>query len=207
MKFYNKNYSSNIGFIDILFNIMFCFVVLWVLAVITPDIPKPTNMLDPKSTYIVSMEWNEGSIADIDLHIKGPDDQVLNFMHKETGYMHLERDDLGRTNDVVFYNGEVIISPVNSEIAFITSPLEGHWVVNAYYYSDNITAGVIDVTMKLISIENFSIVATRTFQLKKKWSQFTAFSFSMDDKGQVTTIDMEEQIPFIAMKRGVGVIE
>ena len=93
-------YKSTVGFTDLLFNLLVGFVFLFIIAfiLINPitkkaDVPK-------KAEYMIVMEWPTEVADDIDLWVKDPEGNTVSFVKKENGYMNLEKDDLGHSNDM-----------------------------------------------------------------------------------------------------------
>ena len=88
-------------FIDLLFNALLGFVFLFVVAMlyINPD-AKLANV-EKQAEYIISATWPENLKDDIDLWVKGPDGQIVSYLRKEAGWLHLDRDDRGEINDIL----------------------------------------------------------------------------------------------------------
>ena len=103
-------YKSSIGFTDLLFNLVIGFVYLFVIAFILINPVAKKGDVIKKAEYMVVIEWNHEYNDDIDLWVKDPAGNVVSFLRKSHGLMHLEKDDLGYSNDVyVKRNKEQII--------------------------------------------------------------------------------------------------
>ena len=135
-------------FIDLLFNALLGFVFLFVVAMlyINPD-AKLANV-EKQAEYIISATWPENLKDDIDLWVKGPDGQIVSYLRKEAGWLHLDRDDRGEINDILVIDGVEKIYPVNQEIVTIRKKHPGEYIVNLYFY-DAVSSFPIPVDVKI----------------------------------------------------------
>jgi hypothetical protein len=53
------------------------------------------------------------------------------------------------------------------------------------------------VTVTLIQINPYKLLASESFVLEKQGDQHTAFSFTCDNDGKITNVDTTKQIPFV----------
>ena len=99
-----RKYSTNLGFVDLLFNLLvgFCSLLLIAFLLINPIADE--GKIDPRSEFLIVATWPDNSVMDIDLWVKGPDDSVVSFKNKDGNWIVLERDDLGISNDFVMVN-------------------------------------------------------------------------------------------------------
>ena len=95
-----QKFKSSIGFTDLLFNLVIGFVYLFVIAfILINPIAKKGDVIK-KAEYMIVLEWNHEYNDEIDLWVKDPAGNIVSFLQKSKGLMHLEKDDLGYSNDV-----------------------------------------------------------------------------------------------------------
>ena len=183
-----KNYRSNLAFIDLLFNLLVGFVSLFVLAFLLINPVAKTGKIDPDIELMISMEWDDERRTDIDLWVKGPTGNTVYFGKKNNGYLHLDRDDLGTSNDSVLVNGVHQIIKRNKEVANIRGIIPGEYVVNVHWYGKYGQEGPEPVKIELYDMKPFKIVLVKEVILPEHKSERTAFSFVVDKEGNVSDI-------------------
>ena len=184
-----SRYLSGLGFTDLLFNTLIGFVFLFVIAFLLIAPPVPTDKkIDPKAEILIILTWPEGNMSDIDLWVRDPLGQTVSFRGRDRGLMHLDRDDLGNSNDtIILADGRTIKSEQNQEIVTIRGWVPGEWVVNAHFYAfrkavkdgDPETKYTIPITVELIRINPFKQKGIAKFELLKPGQEKTAFVFTV----------------------------
>lgn len=180
------------------------FILSFLLINVQKD-NKNTGKIDTDAQIQVVMTWKPDGVAnDIDLWVKPPDGTVpIGYSHLQNTYMYLDRDDLGQANDFAMINGKKVIIDGHTEVTSIRRCVPGDYAVNAHFYAVHmdLTSTTQDVTtpvtVKLIQINPFKILASETFMLQKQGDQHTAFSFTCNVDGRVIDIDTTKQIPFV----------
>ena len=78
-----RKYSTNLGFVDLLFNLLvgFCSLLLIAFLLINPIADE--GKIDPRSEFLIVATWPDNSVMDIDLWVKGPDGSVVSFKNKD----------------------------------------------------------------------------------------------------------------------------
>lgn len=150
-------YKSSIGFTDLLFNLVIGFVYLFVIAFILINPVAKKGDVIKKAEYMVVIEWNHEYNDDIDLWVKDPAGNVVSFLRKSNGLMHLEKDDLGYSNDVYVKRNKEQIIHLNREVLTLRGTVEGEYEVMAHVYSRKFTIkdgkprqdlpGIIEITV------------------------------------------------------------
>jgi hypothetical protein len=140
MSNHNKlKYKSSIGFTDLLFNLVIGFVYLFVIAfILINPIAKQGDVIK-KAEYMVVVEWNKELNDDIDLWIKDPAGNVVSFLQKSAGLMHLEKDDLGHSNDTATVKGKKKTIYLNREVVVLRGTIPGEYEVMAHVYTRKMT--------------------------------------------------------------------
>ena len=188
-----KNYSHNLAFIDLLFNLLVGFTSLLLLAFLFINPIAEVGKIDPVAKVIIMVTWPDRSSADIDMWVRGPDRTVVSYGGKDKRYMVLERDDLGVSNDTIKVDGKVVHITQNIESLKITKLLEGEYVVNVMNYThvfqeykgyEAEDAYPIPVEIKVIQLNPFKILFVRKVTLEYRQEK-TAVTFVVNDKKDI----------------------
>ncbi len=132
----SPRFKSTIGFIDLLFNILLGFAFLFIVAflLIKPEAKKQD--FERRAEFVVVMEWDHDMPDDIDLYVQDPTGNTVSFRTPIKNFMHLDKDDLGYSNDVVYNaNGKVTKVNINREVVTIRGIIPGEYIINVHYYS------------------------------------------------------------------------
>jgi hypothetical protein len=132
----SPRFKSTIGFIDLLFNILLGFAFLFIIAflLIKPEAKKED--FERRAEFVIVMEWNHEMPDDIDLYVQDPIGDIVSFRHPIVNFMHLDKDDLGYVNDIVYNaNGKITKVNINREVVTIRGIIPGEYIINAHYYS------------------------------------------------------------------------
>lgn len=181
----STRYSANIAFIDLLFNTLIGFVFLFILAflLISPPTPKE-KIIDPKAELLIILTWPDGDKSDVDLWVMGPNRVKVGFKNRESGLIHLDRDDRGLDDEqVVTPSGNVVTNPRNQEIISVRGWIEGNWTVNVHAYSYKAEPdSFVPVTVDLIRTQPYTTVTQTTYNLTYNGEERTMFNFTIEEK-------------------------
>ena len=103
---------------------LFAFLFIFYAMLITQQKPKEGNVIE-KAEYIITMEWDDNSMSDIDLWVSDPKGGIVFFGRKSINFLNLDRDDLGGSTDTVDVDGEKKIIPINREVVTIRGIIKG----------------------------------------------------------------------------------
>jgi hypothetical protein len=185
----NENkYESFVAFFDLLFNLMICFVVLFSLAfVLVNEKNKKTQKVDSVAEFLITVTWPEDFNDDVDTYVEDPLGHLVCFRRRDEGLMHLDRDDLGHTNDtVVGPDGTRHEIKENREIVIIRGILPGEYTANAHMFSKREHGRPTTVTVKLEKVNpSLKTITQQEVVLEKNGDEKTAFRFTLDQEGQV----------------------
>jgi len=182
-----KLYSCNTSFLDLLFNMLLAFTALFVLAFAminqNKDISK--SSIEVKAEFIVTMSWPDDMDNDIDLYIEDPNGNLVFFRSRESGLMHLDRDDLGFKNDTVETPQGIVKYPYNREIVTFRGFHTGEYCINAHAYKTNdkrpcpvtIQIDKINPSMKTLMINQIT--------LDSQGEEKTIIRFKLNKDGQI----------------------
>lgn len=186
----NSKYKSTLAFTDLLFNVLIGFAFLFIVAFILINPITEEANIQAKAEFMVIMEWDPDSFYDIDLWMKDPTGTVVGFPNKDAGWLHLDRDDLGTTNDTILMaNGEPKVIRLNREIMTVRGIMPGEHIVNVHFYSA--TKGAIEfnkpteVMIQVIKINPYGEIYNGVEVLYRPADERTAIRFTVDKKGNV----------------------
>ena len=201
-----RKYSSNLSFVDLLFNLLVGFASLFFLAFLLINPVADEGKIDPVTQFMITLTWPDESVADIDLWIRGPDGQTVSFVSKEGGYMQLDRDDLGTSNDTYFVNGKQVIVERNLETITINAIVPGEYTVSVFYYGGGpiredggkITYVYTPTTVEasIIDMHPFRVNLTRKLDLIHRVEQNVA-SFVVTEDGQIYDVRTDIKVPIV----------
>ncbi len=188
---YKKNYHSNIGFRDLLFNILLVFVFLFFISfVLIAPVKKEAN-ISTKAEYIITLTWDDDSLDDIDTWLEDPLENILFFRSQDKGFMHLDKDDLGAYNDtIVMPDGTVVLIKTNQEIVTIRGFIPGEWVLNIHMFrkrSDKPSGVSVKVEKLNPTVKT---IIYKEYIMDTAWEEITVARFTMTTNGEI--IDMDD---------------
>ena len=155
------------------------------------------------------MTWDDESGDDIDLWVRDPNGHIVSFRNRGIGFMHLDRDDLGLSNDKVQGpDGKIIYVYRNKEVVSLRGYSEGKYTVNVHVYNKKPWKDKkmyrSNIKVELIKLNPYSEVAQAEFIAVGRGQEFTAFHFTLDADGKVIKLS-DEREPMIGAKSVYGV--
>lgn len=188
MKMLTRKYHADTAFLDLLFNSLIGFVVLFFLAFIlmNPERKEDKNV-EAKAEFIITVDWPQDHDDDIDTYVEDPEGHLVSFRRREDGLMHLDRDDLGRRNDTIQTRFGKVEYGINREMVMIRGIIPGEYVVNIHAYKKSDDRPTL-VTITLDKINPFSTIAKETVEIKFTGDEKTAFRFVLDKEGKVKSV-------------------
>ena len=195
---YDPRYVSNVAFTDLLFNIVVGLAFLFLLAFILMNPIAKEKDIEEKSDFIIILSWDDESGDDIDLWVRDPAGRIVSFRNGENGFMHLDRDDLGLSNDKVQGpDGKIIYVYRNKEVVSLRGYSEGTYLVNAHVYNKKLWKdGKMyrsNIKVELIKLNPYQEIAQAEFIGIGRGQEFTAFHFTLDKDGKVIKLSRERE--------------
>ena len=193
-----SKYGSSVAFTDLLFNIVVGLAFLFLLAFILMNPIAKDKDIEEKSDFIIILTWDDESGDDIDLWIRDPLGNLLSFKNREDALMHLDRDDLGLSNDkVMLPDGDYVYVYRNKEVASLRGTHEGEYLVNVHVYNKkpgkDSSMKPSNIRVELIKLNPYKEVTQAEFIATKRGQEFTAFHFTLDEDGEVIGIRDERE--------------
>ena len=196
----NERYKSTIAFTDLLFNILVGFAFLFIIAflLIKPEAKKQD--FERKAEFVVVMEWDKLAHGDLDLYVQDPTGAQCSFRLPVANFMHLDKDDLGASNDTVTNaDGSITTVRINREVITIRGIIEGEYIINAHYYSMRLWAdtrpgeerkkdtkrGDTVVKIELHKVNPYSVLWSGEKTFTEKGQEETYLRFRLDRDGNL----------------------
>ena len=180
-----KNYHSNLAFLDLLFNTLLCFAALFALSFILINPSKQENNVEVKAEFIITVNWYATLDNDVDMYVEDPAGRLVAFMRREQGLMHLDRDDVGKFNDVIDTPFGKVEYDENREVVTLRGTVPGEYIVNVHMYQKRASETETKVRVQLDKINPFKIVSVKDVILRNTGDEKTVFRFTVDGEGNV----------------------
>ena len=195
-----RNYHANLSFLDLLFNTLLCFAALFALSFILINPSKQENNVEVKAEFIITVTWDSFLDNDVDMYVEDPQGRLVAFMRREEGLMHLDRDDVGKYNDILDTPFGSVEYDENREVVTLRGTVPGEYVVNVHMYVRRSDETETHVRVQLDKINPFKIVSVKDVVLTDTGDEKTVFRFTVDREGDVTEMN---QLPKILTKKGL----
>lgn len=205
----HKQFDFRTAYIDLLLNVLTGVIFLFILTTLMINPKKEDSGVKKDAQFIINAVWSPDVDCDVDLWVQDPTGEVVYFDRKEYNLMHIERDDLGIRNDLWIDSNGKVISQIkdNQETWVLRGVMPGEFYVSVHLYSCRY-AGMnplsalsmalnskvdLPVKIELIKINpNVQTIVTENVVLQKIWDEATAFNFTLDASGNVTSFDRVE---------------
>ncbi len=183
-----------IPYLDLSNTLFFFFVALFAITLLAISDTDSKKQVDTTSKLLVTLTWRDGSANDIDLSLKTPNGNVVWFRSKQSDFASLDQDNTGSGAEQIFdQDGNVITSPKRDEVIYIRQTIPGTYIVNVHFYAIY-GREAEPVTVTLMSVDPiFREVTSRKFTLTEYHEEHTAFRFTVDAGGSVTSTDALEE--------------
>ena len=183
-----SKYKSSLAFTDLLFNVLIGFAFMFIVAFILINPVEKDAEIEAKAEFMIIMEWDDRSHYDVDLWMADPVGNIVGFPNLRAGLLHLDKDDLGQSNDtVVLADGTTKTIYLNREVMTIRGIVPGEYIVNNHLYSmkGQHGHGPIDVTTRVIKLNPYGEVHTGIVTLKNTRQEETIIRCTIEPSGNV----------------------
>ena len=182
-----SRYKSTLAFTDLLFNVLIGFAFLFIIAFILINPIKEEAQIKAKAEFMVIMEWNAKSNYDIDLWMQDPLNTIVGFPNKESGWLLLDKDDLGASNDtMIMRDGTTKTIYLNREIMTVRGVASGEYIVNIHLYSTKgLNTGPMPVHVEILKINPYSEIYSGVTTLQLNGQEETVLRFTVNQAGDV----------------------
>lgn len=183
---------DNTSFLDLILNLLMGVLVLLTIAIIHITVENQKANIEQKAEIVMTVDWDQEYNHDVDSWIESPTGEIVWFKDKEGTVVHLDRDDLGHTNDMGRYTHKP--NP-NQEIATWRGYEPGEWVINMHFYRPALYGQPghgcpATVRVKIIKLNPKAVtIVDRTVVLEKKGDQETIARILVSNIGDVISVD------------------
>tara|TARA_B100000949_G_C14247643_1_gene436583 strand:+ start:610 stop:1215 length:606 start_codon:yes stop_codon:yes gene_type:complete len=192
MKKYKPNNFD--PFTDLLFNVLLGFTFLFFITILFINPISKLGNVNLKAEYIISVDWKDNLPDDVDLWVEDPNGEIVSYLKKDAGWLHLDRDDQGIINDKVLINDKEVIYPLNREVVTLRGIIPGEYIVNLYLY-ENKSSLPVDVKVKIERINpTLKLVFFDNRVLPAKDTEITVARFFLDELGNFISRPSQKKI-------------
>ncbi len=184
-RFFKQN-SEQDAFTDLLFNTLLGFAFMFAIAFMLISTPEKTGDIESKAEVLITIRWADKHPDDVDALVEDPRGGLVWYHNRDSGLMHLDRDDRGVFADQINVNGVKVNNPINQETVTIRATQAGEYVVNLLHYKSNYSVP-LPVSVKVEKLNpSVSLVHYDTVELTGSGDERTAVRFTIDHNGVVT---------------------
>ena len=177
------------AFTDLLFNSLLGFAFMFAIAFMLISDPTDGGKIDSKAEILISVRWPDQHPDDVDAIVESPQGGLVWYHNRDTGLMHLDRDDRGIFADKMNVNGATISNPINQETITIRALQSGEYVVNLLHYQANYDQPLtVDVKVEKLNPE-VELVYYGSHELKGVGDEKTAVRFSVDSEKNISDVN------------------
>lgn len=182
-----KQGSEQDVFTDLLFNTLLGFAFMFAIAFMLISTPEKAGDIESKAEVLITIRWADKHPDDVDALVEDPQGGLVWYHNRDTGLMHLDRDDRGVFADNITINGVKVSNPINQETVTVRAAQPGEYVVNLLHYKSNYSEP-LPVTVKVEKLNpSVSMVYYGTHQLTGSGDEQTAVRFTLDAQGAVAS--------------------
>ena len=124
-------------FTDLLFNALLGFAFMFAIAFMLINSSEESGNIDTKAEVLISVQWPDEHPDDVDAVVEDPQGSLVWYHNRDSGLMHLDRDDRGNLADNINFKGEVVSNPINQETVTVRGLQSGEYVINLLHYKSN----------------------------------------------------------------------
>jgi hypothetical protein len=177
------------AFTDLLFNSLLGFAFMFAIAFMLISDPTDGGKIDSKAEILISVRWPDQHPDDVDAIVESPQGGLVWYHNRDTGLMHLDRDDRGIFADKMNVNGATISNPINQETITIRALQSGEYVVNLLHYQANYDQPLtVDVKVEKLNPE-VELVYYGSHELQGVGDEKTAVRFSIDSEKNISDVN------------------
>jgi hypothetical protein len=162
------------------------FLFFLALLAVSPDAKE--GKIDSKAEFIITLDWPDNHPDDLDLFVQDPIGNIAWYRHREAGFLTLDRDDRGGSNDFILVNGRKIPSPIREEIVTVRGIVAGEYTVNVSHFQA--TTGLpVEATVKVQKLNpTAQVIFDDKVIVNHTGDEKTAVRFKVNAEGKVTDV-------------------
>jgi len=185
----NKSrFKGMTAFLDMLWILLAGFGAMFIIAYLMIQPPAKNADVIKRAEYIIVLEWEQSSPDDVDLWVMNPKGDVVSFRGKSAGFMNLEKDDLGWSNDTITdeYGVKTIIK-INREVVTLRGVVAGEYQVMLHVFGRKFLGsdkGFVttptEFTIEVIKINPYGVVYKRSAVYTTRGQEISLVRFTVN---------------------------
>ena len=188
-------------FTDLLFNALLGFAFMFAIAFMLINDSQDAGSIDTKAEVLISIQWPDDLPDDVDAVVEDPQGGLVWYHNRDSGLMHLDRDDRGNLADKITSKGEVISNPINQETVTVRGLQSGEYVINLLHYKSNYQ-DPLPVTVKVEKLNpSVELIYYGEHFLMGVGDEKTALRFIVDGQKNITDLN---QFPKKLLTKALG---
>jgi hypothetical protein len=181
-----RRVDSQDAFTDLLFNALLGFAFMFVTAFALINDADQSGAIESKAEVLITVRWPDEHPDDIDTLVEDPQGHLLWYRNRDTGLMHLDRDDRGALADRASVAGVELGTPINQETVTLRALQPGEYIVNVFHFKAHY-ADPVPVSVKVEKLNpSVQLVHYDTVMLKGMGDEKTAVRFTIGAEGAIT---------------------
>jgi len=188
-------------FTDLLFNALLGFAFMFAIAFMLINDSQDAGSIDTKAEVLISIQWPDDHPDDVDAVVEDPQGGLVWYHNRDSGLMHLDRDDRGNLADKITSKGEVISNPINQETVTVRGLQSGEYVINLLHYKSHYQ-DPLPVTVKVEKLNpSVELIYYGEHFLMGVGDEKTALRFIVDGQKNITDLN---QFPKKLLTKALG---
>jgi hypothetical protein len=199
-KIFSKSEEQDV-FTDLLFNALLGFAFMFAIAFMLINSSEETGNIRSNAEILISVQWPDDHPDDVDAIVEDPQGSLVWYHNRDSGLMHLDRDDRGNLADNLNVNGEVVSNPINQETITVRGLQSGEYIINLLHYKSNFKEP-LPVTVKVEKLNpSVELVYYGEHFLNGVGDEMTALRFYVDSQKNISDLN---QIPKRLITKALG---
>ena len=199
-KIFSKSEEQDV-FTDLLFNALLGFAFMFAIAFMLINSSEETGNIRSNAEILISVQWPDDHPDDVDAIVEDPQGSLVWYHNRDSGLMHLDRDDRGNLADNLNINGEVVSNPINQETITVRGLQSGEYIINLLHYKSNFKEP-LPVTVKVEKLNpSVELVYYGEHFLNGVGDEMTALRFFVDSQKNISDLN---QIPKRLITKALG---
>ena len=188
-------------FTDLLFNALLGFAFMFAVAFMLINSSEEEGNINTKAEVLISVQWPDEHPDDVDAVVEDPQGKLVWYHNRDSGLMHLDRDDRGNLADNINIKGNVVSSPINQETVTVRGLQSGEYVINLLHYKSNFKEP-LPVTVKVEKLNpTVELIYYGQHFLNGVGDEITALRFLVNGDKEVAEIN---QLPKRLLTKALG---
>ena len=199
-KIFSKSEEQDV-FTDLLFNALLGFAFMFAIAFMLINSSEETGNIRSNAEILISVQWPDDHPDDVDAIVEDPQGSLVWYHNRDSGLMHLDRDDRGNLADNLNINGEVVSNPINQETITVRGLQSGEYIINLLHYKSNFKEP-LPVTVKVEKLNpSVELIYYGEHFLNGVGDEMTALRFYVDSQKNISDLN---QIPKRLITKALG---